>query len=124
MATQYPLQSKAFIWLLSVLCLLSRTLYSALHIRARVPATSFSNIVGDDKTIMSHDKTSTHLPCSQISMRITEYAFKCFNRAKSILFHLNLHYSNAHATAANDKVNFVAGEREDALGYNERGLAA
>jgi hypothetical protein len=74
-ATQYPLQSKAFTWPLSALHLLSRIPHSALYIRARVPATPFTTIVGDDKTIKSHDKPIKHLPCSPISMRLPEHLF-------------------------------------------------
>ena len=61
--TQYPLQSKAFTWLLSALYLLSCTPYSALHtLTGSVPVALFPTIVSDDKTIKSHYKPSNTLP--------------------------------------------------------------
>jgi hypothetical protein len=106
-ATQYPLQSKAFIWPLSARYMLSRIPHSALYIRASVPATPFPTIVGDDKT-------SNHLPCSQISMRVTEHAFECFNLAKLTLFNLNIHCSNTHPTAAANDTAFNLMQRKAA----------
>jgi hypothetical protein len=46
-----------------------------LHLHASIPAAAFPTIVGDDRTIKSHDKPSKHLLCSPISMRLPEHLF-------------------------------------------------
>jgi hypothetical protein len=106
-ATQYPLQSKAFTWPLSALYLLSCNLNSALHHHACIPAAPFPTIVGDDKTIKSHYKTSKHLPCSPISIRVSRMnnqlqlvysAVMTFTVTGHALFNLN-----TQKTVANDK---------------------
>ena len=65
----------------------------------------------DNNPIISHYKTSKYLPCRPISMSLPEHAFKCFNRAKSALFNLNIHYNNTHSTAANDAIYNNLNER-------------
>jgi hypothetical protein len=114
-ATQYPLQSKAFTWPLSALHLLSRIPYSALHtLTGSVPVALFPAIVGNDKTIKLHYKTSNHMPCEPHGYWAPEHAFECSNRVKSTLSNLNIHYSNTHATATNDAVYENSFERRAA----------
>ena len=59
--------------------------------------------------ITRHIKSLNKLPCRPISMRVAG---------------LSLFNPNTQKTAINDKVNFAAGEREGALGYNEWRVAA
>jgi hypothetical protein len=82
-ATQYPLQSKAFTWPISARYMLSRIPHSALYIRASVPATPFPTIMGDDKTIISHINAINKLPCRPISMRVAERPFFNLNAQKT-----------------------------------------
>jgi hypothetical protein len=91
--TQYPLQSKAFTSPLSARYVLSRIFYSALY--THVTAAPSPTTVGDVKTIISHYKTSKHLPCDPYGYWL----------AGHLLFSLN-----TQKTAANDKLNFAAGE--------------
>jgi Ca2+-binding RTX toxin-like protein len=52
------------------------------EVAAAPEATPFSTLVGDEKTIISHFKTSKHLPCSPISMRVAEHPLFNLNTQK------------------------------------------
>ena len=52
------------------------------EVAAAPEATPFSTFVGDEKTIISHFKTSKHLPCSPISMRVAEHPLFNLNTQK------------------------------------------